>query len=198
MLCWTLKILTKMVPLSIMGCPVINSFSLSRNSVTIRFFGSRCGTEFGVGDTYQESAPGKGREQKQEWTERESGLQCGSDTALTGSGWRVGGSGVIVAGHRGPGSCRNSWVLPALFGDLVMVAQEMHALGWGRSLVAVRERCPLPTLFTARQPELPWKGDLGNSSPGLSESTICTFEVYFPWMFQGWLLHTCSGPLPET
>lgn len=32
-----------------------------------------------------------------------------------GGGW--GGSGVIVAGHRGPGSCRNGWVLPALFGD---------------------------------------------------------------------------------
>lgn len=40
-----------------------------------------------------------------------------------------GASGVRVAGHRGPGSCRNGWVLPAFFGDLVTVAQEMHVLG---------------------------------------------------------------------
>ena len=78
--------------LSIMGCPVINSFSLSRNAVTVWFSWSRCETEFGVGDTCQESAPGKGKEEKQEWTERESKLQCGFNKALASLGeWWGGG-----------------------------------------------------------------------------------------------------------
>lgn len=116
MLCWTLKILTKMLPLSIMGCPVISSFCLSRNAVTVRFSWSRCETEFGVGDTCQESAPGKGKEEKQEWTERESKLQCGFNKVL--ASLAGGGSGVIAASHRGPGSCRNGWVLPAFLSDV--------------------------------------------------------------------------------
>ena len=32
-------------------------------------------------------------------------------------GW-WGGSGVTAASHRGPGSCRNGWVLPALLSDV--------------------------------------------------------------------------------
>lgn len=127
-----------MVPLSIMGCPVINSFSLSRNSVTIRFFGSRCGTEFGVGDTYQESAPGKGREPKQEWTGRERGLQCGSDTASASSGWRVGGLWSDSGRSQGPWVMQK-WLGPACLVRWSRVAQEMHA-PWVRQVFSCCQR----------------------------------------------------------
>lgn len=146
MLCWTLKILTKMVPLSVMGCPVINSFSLSRNAVTVWFSWSRCETEFGAGDACQESAPGKGREEKQEWTERESRLQCGFNKASASLGGLWSDSGQ----SQGPWVMQK-WLGPACLAqwrDPVTFAQEMHALGWGRSSVAVRKKCPLTTLHS--------------------------------------------------
>lgn len=184
--------------LSIMGCPVINSFSLSRNAVTVWFSWSRCETEFGVGDTCQESAPGKGKEEKQEWTERESKLQCGFNKALASLGeWWGGGVALEwqrpVTGALGHAEMAGSCLL--------------YSVTWPGDSCPGNARPGVRWVFSCCQTEvstdhtlhsqsdLSWKGDLGNSSPGLSESTICTFEVYFPCMFQGWLLRNCSGPL---
>lgn len=193
MLCWTLKILTKMVPLSVMGCPVINSFSLSRNAVTVRFSWSRCETEFWGYLSGISSWKRKGREAGMNRKRKQTAMWVQQSLGQLGGG---GGSGVTVASHRGPGSGRNGWVLPALLSDVTRWQLPRKCTPLGEAgLQLLSERSVLWPLFTARQPDLPWKEDPGNSSPGLSESTICTFEVCFPCMFQGWLCQNCSGPL---
>lgn len=96
MLCWTLKILTKMVPLSVMGCPVINSFSLSRNAVTVRFSWSRCETEFWGYLSGISSWKRKGREAGMNRKRKQTAMWVQQSLGQLGGG---GGAGVTVASH---------------------------------------------------------------------------------------------------
>lgn len=56
------------------------------------------------------------KEGKRSRNEQKEKADCNVGSTKPRPAW--GGSGVTVASHRGPGPCRNGWVLPALLSDV--------------------------------------------------------------------------------
>lgn len=154
----TLEILTKTLPfIHKLFCDQI-IFSKQKCCQQFGFSWSRCETEFGVWDTYQESAPGKGREEKQEWAEREIRPQCRLDKALPSSRgpleqeWPV---TVALGRAEMAGSCLpysvTWWGLPRKCLRLGEAGLCRWGIPWRIwQLVAVRRKRQLTTHFTAR------------------------------------------------
>lgn len=141
-----------MVPLSVMGCPVINSF-LSAEMLSKQFDSPEADVRQSLGRGMLVRNQLLEKEGKRSRNEQKEKADCNVGSTKPRPAW---GLWVTVASHRGPGSCRNGWVLPALLSDVTRWHLPRKCTPLGEAgLQLLSERSVRWPLFTARQPDLP-------------------------------------------